>query len=89
MRLKNGEKRRKLGGEMILKRFDDTVVVYREERIVYAEFLKPHRVISTCRVSGGIHDDMLYMYNHQSCEPARITSYNVCYTKLLREGIGA
>ncbi len=70
MRLKNGEKRRKLGGEMILKRFDDTVVVYREERIVYAEFLKPHRVISTCRVSGGIHDDMLYMYNHQSCEPA-------------------
>jgi len=55
---------------MVLKRFNESLVIHRKDRIVYAEFLKPHKVISTCRTTGGIHDDMEFMYNHQSCEPA-------------------
>ncbi len=47
------------------------VEIHREEKIVFARFLAPHRVLSTCRSStGGMHDDLEYLYNHQSCEPA-------------------
>ncbi len=47
----------------------DGLEIHREEKIIYAKFLQPHRVISTCRMAGGIRDDMAYLYNHQSCEP--------------------
>ena len=55
---------------MLLGRYYDGVEVYREEKIVYAHFLTPHRVISTCRAAGGLRDDLDYLYNHQSSEPA-------------------
>ena len=59
-------------GERIMKiqTFYDDVELYRNDKILYARFLVPHRVISTCQVAGGIRDDMDYLYNHQSCEPS-------------------
>lgn len=56
---------------MKLAEFYNGVELYREEKMVYARLVAPHRVLSTCRsCTGGLHDDLLYLYNHQSCEPA-------------------
>lgn len=55
---------------MLLGSYYDGIEVHREERIVYARFLVPHRVISTCQAAGGLRDDLGYLYNHQSSEPA-------------------
>ncbi|NMC10816.1 MAG: adenosylcobinamide amidohydrolase [Methanothrix sp.] len=56
---------------MKLAEFYGGVELCREEKIVYARLMTPHRVLSTCRSSaGGLHDDLMYLYNHQSCEPA-------------------
>lgn len=56
---------------MKLAEFYGGVEIHREEKIIYAKFLAPHRVLSTCRSSnGGMRDDLSYIYNHQSCEPA-------------------
>ena len=54
---------------MILGTYYKGVEIHREERIIYARFLVPHRVISTCPAAGGVRDDLDYLYNHQSCEP--------------------
>ncbi len=54
---------------MLLGTYYQGVEIHREERIVYARFLAPHRVISTCPAAGGVRDDLEYLYNHQSCEP--------------------
>jgi adenosylcobinamide amidohydrolase len=54
-----------------LAEFYGGIEVYREEKIVYVRLIAPHRVLSTCRSSaGGLNDDLMYLYNHQSCEPA-------------------
>ncbi len=55
---------------MLLGKFYDGLEIHREEKIVYARFLVPHRVISTCMAAGGLRDDLTHLYNHQSCEPA-------------------
>lgn len=55
---------------VLLGSYYDGVEIYREEKIVYARFLVPHRVISTCQAAGGVRDDLDYLYNHQSSEPA-------------------
>jgi adenosylcobinamide amidohydrolase len=56
---------------MKLVKFYGGVELHREEKMVYARLVAPHRVLSTCRsCSGGLHDDLQYIYNHQSCEPA-------------------
>ena len=56
---------------MKLAEYYGGVEIYRDEKIIYAKLLSPHRVLSTCRSSaGGMHDDLVYLYNHQSCEPA-------------------
>lgn len=55
---------------MLLGTHYDGVEVHREEKIVYARFLVPHRVISTCQAAGGLRDDLGYLYNHQSSEPS-------------------
>jgi len=55
---------------MLLGTYYDGVEIYREEKIVHARFLVPHRVISTCHVAGGLRDDLTHLYNHQSCEPS-------------------
>jgi len=43
--------------------------IYRGEKIIYGRFSEPHLVISTCRVNGGIREDLSYVANHQACEP--------------------
>ena len=53
---------------MKLSLYYDAVEIYREEKVVYAKFLKPHRVLSSGRTNGGITENLEYLYNHQSCE---------------------
>jgi adenosylcobinamide amidohydrolase len=55
---------------MLLGTYYDGVEIHREEKILYARFLVPHRVISTCQTAGGLRDDLGYLYNHQSSEPS-------------------
>ena len=55
---------------MLLHEFYQGVELHRENKIIYAKFLKPHRVISTCRAAGGIKNGLDYVFNHQSCEPS-------------------
>lgn len=55
---------------MLIDTLYSGVELHREEKIIYARFLKPHNVLSTCRVAGGLRSDLAYLYNHQSCEPA-------------------
>ncbi|MCL2877964.1 MAG: adenosylcobinamide amidohydrolase [Acidobacteria bacterium] len=54
---------------MYLGSYYNGMELHRDEKIVYARFLTPHRVISTCMAAGGISDDLTCLYNHQSCEP--------------------
>lgn len=56
---------------MLLASYYDGVEIHRAEKMIYARLLVPHRVISTCRSSaGGLHNNLSYMFNHQSCEPS-------------------
>lgn len=54
------------------------VELFRVEKVLYAHFLKPHRVLSTCRLNGGLREDLEYIYNHQSCEPRAHTGTDLC-----------
>ncbi len=45
------------------------LVIRRGERLLCAELLRPHAVISTCRVNGGIREGVRFVANHQACEP--------------------
>ncbi|MCS7222050.1 MAG: adenosylcobinamide amidohydrolase [Anaerolineae bacterium] len=55
---------------MLLARYYDGVEVHREDKIIICRFLVPHRVLSTCRSKrGGMHEDLMFLYNHQVCEP--------------------
>jgi adenosylcobinamide amidohydrolase len=56
------------GDYMVLGTYYKGVEIHREDKIVYARFLVPHRVISTCPAAGGVREDLEYLYNHQSCE---------------------
>ncbi len=81
---------------MLLERFYDAIEVHREEKIIYVRFFSPHRVISTCRLDGGLRDDLEYIYNHQACEPAghsheshrRMTSDPAGYRRAICERYG-
>ena len=53
--------------KMVLEKYYDGIEIHREEKIIYAKFLSPHRVISTDRITGGLSDELEYIYNHQSC----------------------
>ena len=55
---------------MLIDTFYDGVEIHRKEKIIFACFLRPHTVLSTCRAAGGLRTDLQYLYNHQSCEPA-------------------
>ena len=55
---------------MLIETYYDGVEIHREEKIIYARFLVPHQVLSTCRAAGGLQDGLQHVYNHQSCEPA-------------------
>jgi adenosylcobinamide amidohydrolase len=54
---------------MKLGTFYSGIEVERKDKIIHVRFLVPHRVISTCRVAGGIQQSLEYLYNHQACEP--------------------
>ena len=55
---------------MLIETYYNGVEIHREEKIIYAKFIQPHQVLSTCRAAGGLQDGLGYIYNHQSCEPA-------------------
>jgi len=55
---------------MHLGTYYDGVELHRDDKMLYAHFLSPHRVLSTCPAAGGLRDDLEYLYNHQSCEPS-------------------
>lgn len=40
----------------------------RHGRYLAAAFQRPHRVLSTCRINGGLREDLTHIANHQSCE---------------------
>ncbi len=46
----------------------DHYTLHRRGRYLFAKFRRPHRVISTCRVNGGMREDLTHLANHQSCE---------------------
>ena len=46
------------------------VEIHRKDKIIFARFLTPHTVLSTCRAAGGIREGLSHVFNHQSCEPA-------------------
>lgn len=39
-------------------------------RYFIVELTRPHRVLATCPVNGGIREDLRFLVNHQSCEGA-------------------
>jgi adenosylcobinamide amidohydrolase len=40
----------------------------RRGRYLSARLKRPHRVLSTCRLNGGLREDLTHIANHQSCE---------------------
>ena len=54
---------------MLLANFYEGLEIHRDGKFIAVKFLTPHRVISTCRVNGGIKDDLDMIFNHQVCEP--------------------
>ncbi|EDY83294.1 Adenosylcobinamide amidohydrolase domain protein [Verrucomicrobiia bacterium DG1235] len=64
---------------MIIGDYYGAVELHREEKIVFAKFLAPHRVLSTCRLNGGLREDLDTLYNHQSCEPRAHTGLDLCH----------
>ncbi|NEV64553.1 adenosylcobinamide amidohydrolase [Thiorhodococcus minor] len=46
----------------------DRYALSREGRYLSAIFKRPHRVLSTCRLNGGLREDLTHIANHQSCE---------------------
>lgn len=63
---------------MKIANYYEALDLHRKEKILYAKFLKPHRVLSTCRLNGGLREDLDYLYNHQSCEPRNHTGIDLC-----------
>lgn len=63
---------------MKIGEYYEGVSLIRKEKIVYAQFLNPHRVLSTCRYNGGLREDLEFIYNHQSCEPRAHTGIDLC-----------
>ena len=55
--------------KMHITTFYDSVEIHREDKVIYAKFLNPHLVLSTCRLNPGIRRDLKYVLNHQACEP--------------------
>ena len=46
----------------------DHYTLRRRGRFLAATFKRPHRALSTCRVNGGLREDLTHIANHQSCE---------------------
>ncbi len=62
---------------MLLNKCFDSVEIHREEKIIIFKLLQPYRLISTCRIGGGLREDVRFVCNHQCCEPCdHFTSIN-------------
>ncbi|WP_462321382.1 adenosylcobinamide amidohydrolase, partial [Halochromatium sp.] len=46
----------------------DHYSLHRHRRFLWAELKTRHRVLSTCKVNGGLREDLTHIANHQSCE---------------------
>jgi adenosylcobinamide amidohydrolase len=46
----------------------DRYALHRQGRYLVVAFARPHRVLGTCRVNGGMTDSLTHLANHQSCE---------------------
>ncbi|AFL73650.1 adenosylcobinamide amidohydrolase [Thiocystis violascens] len=46
----------------------DRYLLSRHGRYLTAELRRPHRVLSTCRINGGLREDLTHIANHQSGE---------------------
>ncbi len=46
----------------------DCYCLHRSRRFLWAELKTRHRVLSTCKVNGGLREDLTHVANHQSCE---------------------
>ena len=46
----------------------DRYCLHREGRYLTAALKRPHRVLSTCRINGGLREDLTHIANHQGCE---------------------
>lgn len=42
--------------------------IHRRGRYLWAALKRPHRVLSTCKVNGGLREDLTHVANHQTCE---------------------
>lgn len=47
---------------------NDRYSLHRKGRYLSAALRRPHRVLSTCRINGGLRDDLTHIANHQGCE---------------------
>ena len=55
--------------QMLIETHYEGLEIHREDKIIYAKFVRPHMVLSTCRAAGGFQDGLSHVYNHQGCEP--------------------
>ena len=46
----------------------DHYALHRQGRYLVVGFARPHRVLGTCRVNGGMSETLTHLANHQSCE---------------------
>ncbi|UHD16033.1 adenosylcobinamide amidohydrolase [Thiocapsa bogorovii] len=46
----------------------DRYALHRQGRYLVVAFARPHRVLGTCRVNGGMSESLTHLANHQSCE---------------------
>jgi adenosylcobinamide amidohydrolase len=46
----------------------ERLALHRYGRYLWAALKRPHRVLSTCKVNGGLREDLTHLANHQSCE---------------------
>lgn len=46
----------------------DRYALHRQGRYLVVAFARPHRVLGTCRVNGGLSETLTHVANHQSCE---------------------
>jgi adenosylcobinamide amidohydrolase len=62
----------------------DRYSLHRQGRYLFVAFRRPHLVLSTCRVNGGVSETLTHLANHQSCEGA---AHPARYERIL--GLGA
>ncbi len=62
----------------------DLYTLRRRGRYLFAALKRPHRVLSTCPINGGMREDLTHLANHQSCEGA---AHFVRYDRVV--GLGA